>query len=610
MNQNQFDWKYYLHKNPDIEISGIKTQQEAYTHYQLYGQFENRMARNVNNELELNRETKAESKKEAKLQNINWKQYLERYPDLQSIGITTEDEAATHYKLYGQYEHRIVENRNKGKGPSDKLTKRLYCKSGSDEVYEKLYQNYGDDNLNPQEFIPLHTLKNNNTYIKKTGVVLTTHGNNGIYVRQAIQSFIAFMPLNFYMIVYINESNDEIILQLQELFPSIDVIYISDQHQNGGLTGTWNQGIEMCFKNNCDSVILSNDDIFILPNIHFLLTELDNCKPNEKKYFGPLSNEPGPCNQYQYDLSSRDEDPYTISNNNLNGFFMAFPKEVLLLNKYDDSNYFDPAYPFGGNEVVWDKRFKVNGGLSVIVPRTFVYHYKLKTWRKPVDESICVYTAVVNNYENHIYIHDNLQYDVLYFTDCLRKVEHCIKRHIKPILVLNDFEKENSIIFQRTIKLNPHICLPNHYNKSIWIDGNVLPLFRNFNNFDLSKDIICFRHPDRTNLYDEMVAILDKKLINKSTFDKINDIHLAYMCDTKEVSLHETCILFRNHNETLKYFCNMWTKLIKICHRDQATFDFLLWLYKVDYISISIDQRPIFKVKHSKTGMKIRNSMI
>lgn len=113
---NQFDWKYYLHKNPDIEMSGIKTQQEAYTHYQLYGQFENRMARNINNELELSRETKAESKNKAKLQNINWKQYLERYPDLQSIGITTEDEAATHYKLYGHYEHRVIHDITDKKG--------------------------------------------------------------------------------------------------------------------------------------------------------------------------------------------------------------------------------------------------------------------------------------------------------------------------------------------------------------------------------------------------------------------------------------------------------------------------------------------------------------
>jgi GT2 family glycosyltransferase len=592
--EHAFDWKYYLDKNPDLGLSGIKTQQEAFTHYQLYGKFEDRNARQINN---------------LGMKNINWKQYLERYPDLKSIGITKEDEAATHYELYGQYENRIVEYIDGVKGPSYELTKRLCCKSGSDEMYENLYQNYGDDNLNPQVFVPLHSLKNNNTYIKKTGVVITTHGSNGIYVKQAIQSFIAFMPSNIYMVVYINESNDEITLQLQELFPSIDVIHILDQGQNGGLTGTWNQGIEMCFKNNCDSVILSNDDIFILPNIHFLLTELENCKPNEKKYFGPLSNEPGPCNADQYDLSSRDEAPYMISNNNLNGFFMAFPKEVLLLNKYDNNNYFDPAYPFGGNEVVWNRQFLENGGSSIVVPKTFVYHYKLKTWRQPINESTCLYTVMINNYENSIYIHENLEYDVLYFTDCLNKIEQCIKHNIKPMLIFNNFKKENSIIVQRTLKACPHKCLPTHYKKSIWIDGNVLPLFRNINHYDLEKDIICFQHPVRKFVYDEMEIILNKRLITQSVFDKINDIHHEYKWNAKVSILHETSILFRNHNEAIKTFCDRWLELIQICHRDQASFDFLTWLYKIDYNSIPYNERPIFKVKHSVHGNDIRFSM-
>ena len=112
------------------------------------------------------------------------------------------------------------------------------------------------------QFVPLCSLKNNHLYTKKTGVIITTHGNNGIFIKQAVQSFLAFMPSNMYLVVYVNESDDKITLHLKELFPSIDVVYVVDQHNNGGLTGTWNQGIEKCFMNKCDNVILSNDDLF------------------------------------------------------------------------------------------------------------------------------------------------------------------------------------------------------------------------------------------------------------------------------------------------------------------------------------------------------------
>ena len=53
--------------------------------------------------------------------------------------------------------------------------------------------------------------------------------------------------------------------------------------------------------------------------------------------------------------------------------------DILENNKYDELNYFDPSYPFGGNEVEWFDRFKKKGGIPIVVPRTFIYHYKLKS---------------------------------------------------------------------------------------------------------------------------------------------------------------------------------------------------------------------------------------
>ena len=37
---------------------------------------------------------------------FNWKNYIQRYPDLTSIGIDTKEKAITHYVKYGQVEKR------------------------------------------------------------------------------------------------------------------------------------------------------------------------------------------------------------------------------------------------------------------------------------------------------------------------------------------------------------------------------------------------------------------------------------------------------------------------------------------------------------------------
>ena len=44
---------------------------------------------------------------------------------------------------------------------------------------------------------------------KKLGIVITTHGYNGIYVRQCINCFLKFFP-NAYIILFVNESKDKI----------------------------------------------------------------------------------------------------------------------------------------------------------------------------------------------------------------------------------------------------------------------------------------------------------------------------------------------------------------------------------------------------------------
>jgi hypothetical protein len=132
------------------------------------------------------------------------------------------------------------------------------------ELQEKLWYpvNYFD-NINNWDAI---------SFEKKVGIVLVTHGNNGIFVKQALNSFCQFIN-NFYMCVYVNESDDPFTIELPQIFKdyNIEWIFIKDQKQNGGLTGAWNKGIDKCIDHCCETIIISNDDIFITNSIKYII---------------------------------------------------------------------------------------------------------------------------------------------------------------------------------------------------------------------------------------------------------------------------------------------------------------------------------------------------
>lgn len=222
---------------------------------------------------------------------------------------------------------------------------------------------------------------------EKLGIVITTHGNNGIYIEKCIKCFLKFFPKS-YIILFVNESKDPITLAIKNKYPKVHYIYIENQIKNGGLTGTWNQGISLCLRHGCNTIIISNDDIYFGKSIYHIVNSAIRNK-NGKKYFGPVTNNPGPHrankrNQYS-NKPKRQVNRVCHFNKrkwNLNGFFMVFNKRALIRNKFNKYFYFNPKYPFGGNEKEWFHRFRRKGGRGIVVPKTFIFHHKFKSWRK------------------------------------------------------------------------------------------------------------------------------------------------------------------------------------------------------------------------------------
>jgi hypothetical protein len=441
----------------------------------------------------------------------------------------------------------------------------------------------------------------------KVGIVITTYGKNNVFAIQNIRWVRTYLP-NAVIFLYMNEViHKNSILEACTTF-QVEPIIVDDQDAYGGLTGTWNRGIAKCIKNECSIIILSNDDLFINETIHHIIDEaVLSCRNKTMEYFGPLTNNPGPDNEKQLFRANANASRI-ISNRGLNGFFMVFPVHVLHEIKWDKTHFFDPTFPFGGNEDEWYARFHKKGGKSIIVPSTFVYHYKLRLWRKnePVKSNICIYTVNTGNYDDHT-IRCNTTYDFLYFTDDPTFIYQCIEQNIIPFLV----EKStNPKLQQRTIKICPHHYLPDIYDIAIYVDAIVIP---NMTAVDAMINVILHNpinmihvnHPCRKKITEEATVVVKSKLEHNHNVQMILDMHKKDNFKD-DVGLTETALLIRKYKNIIN-FSEEWLKCVTICIRDQISFNYILWKHSVSSLCLDNSQKQIYnKDLHSEYTCKYK----
>ena len=416
----------------------------------------------------------------------------------------------------------------------------------------------------PPKSIPPKSIPPNTN---KVGIVVTTHGNNGILVRQCLNSLIDFISkYPIYIVLYINESEDPITLGLHELFPNIDVIYVNNQKRNGGLTGTWNQGIEKCIQQNCKVVILSNDDILVDNSIHHIIDDAMNCKSD--LYFGPCSNCPCTKNLMRIYadgicLTSSNKRSRILTFNKrpfeLNGFFLCFPTHVLVKNKFNARSYFNPQYPFAGNETEWFKRFFRKRGLGLLVYRTFVYHFKRASWHKKDLESdqICLYTVITSPFADYSLFHANTvsNCDCLCFSNQIHVLQHAIQLGWKPMYLGKNCKDR--------IKMIPNEYLPNCYKTSIYIETPDKIPFQNAQHFLNDCKIDKIYTPSH-----KIVPKIDKELLDIITNGNFS------IPD----QLSDTSLIVRKHKELVEFGKDWFTMYSK--YKNQIVFDYLVWKYK------------------------------
>lgn len=503
---------------------------------------------------------------------FDWKFYLRIHPDLQHAGMCTKEECIAHWLRHGQRE-----NRN-------------------------------------HRTLPAHEPHSARCSV---GVVVATCGNNGVFVRQCIDSLYCHIHEELYdlhVVLYISECGDDLTLRMDTLFPRLRVVYVPDQNAQGDRTRAWNSGIHWLLRERrVDMVILSNDDVFVDSSLSHLLSECEACQTRKSaiEYFGPVTNDPGPalCNQWQQSTQPLDGPPKRARNMNLSGFFMALPRWVIEQSMFDARHAFDPSLSSEENEVAWFERAIAphSHARSVVVPRAFVYHRKLRSWgsRPPLSRA-CVYTVNTGGYEASVLLdesHDNQDIPVYYFTDSERMVYEAAKKGLIPMRIYNpDGIPPKSI--QRRIKAVPHAYLPHDEHVSVYVDGNCYfkpgSLVAALDAFERSHaDIMCWAHPDRSSIRTEAPVVVQLGLETESNVTRVL-AHARMRGFSREVDhvLTETNVLIRRHKAMIMA-SEEWARCIELCKRDQLSFDYVIHAHGVRVARRPFATKPVLKKPHS-----------
>jgi hypothetical protein len=218
------------------------------------------------------------------------------------------------------------------------------------------------------------------------GFIVTTHFNNYNIIKKCLDLLFSIIPNESFVVLYVNETKCDKVLNIKSDYLSFkekfDIIYIDNQEKNGGLTGTWNQGINYLLNKkdfNCKVITILGHDTYVNKEIKYLLDAALNAEINKNlKYFGPLyKNFKGKTDElWQDELYYKNYTKKFII-----GSLFTFPVHSLIENKLNKDSFFDAdRFPFGYNDIDWYNRFIKIGGNAIIIPQCVIDHKYERTW--------------------------------------------------------------------------------------------------------------------------------------------------------------------------------------------------------------------------------------
>jgi hypothetical protein len=209
-------------------------------------------------------------------------------------------------------------------------------------------------------------------------------------------------------------------------------------------------------------------------------------------------------------------------------------------------------------------------------------------------KSLCLFYIILGNYESKLLMLDRRRAEtnatIVLFTDDKKVVRECEKFYVMTVYVETTGRCSKKV--QRSIKTNPHERLPKGYQWSLYMDGNIiLDSFEKMIKLGYKHrkhNLVCFKHPDRTEPFSEAIAVLELGWETQQNIDTILD-----EIRDKNITvdhLTNTSVLYRRLGVELE-FGKDWERCVNICIRDQISFDYLLEAYNVDFVQLPVSDR-------------------
>ena len=317
------------------------------------------------------------------------------------------------------------------------------------------------------------------------GFIVTTHFNNYETIKKCLDLIFSIIPKESFVILYVNETKCDKVLNIKNDYLSFkdkfDVIYIDNQEKNGGLTGTWNKGINYLLNKkhlNCKVITILGHDTYINKDIKYLLDAALDAENNKKlKYFGPLyKNYKGKTDElWQDELYYKN-----YKNKFIIGSLFTFPVYSLIKNKLNNYCFFnEDRFPFGYNDIDWYNRFIKIGGTAVIITNCIIDHKYERTWMaydknlinyrnrnannsNNYNKSIITSNGKTNNYDNNDDNNDdNNQIENLFLTNKMNELNFDWKNYLKK-----NIDLQNKGIKTPRDALNHYLTIGRNQNRS------------------------------------------------------------------------------------------------------------------------------------------------
>lgn len=187
-------------------------------------------------------------------------------------------------------------------------------------------------------------------------------------------------PFNLYL--FDNQSDEKYNVPK---YMNLTYTYIKDQSIRG--LYILNDGIENAVKDDCDIIILVNDDVVFNETINDFIHIIYNHEYKDIGLYGPLTDgildTPGSYQKTKKagkgirDITKLDK-PFGI----LNGFCLGFTKEFYYKFRSPNGNIAESNNKWSGGEKRLIRIMKQRGGKVFIIKDCWLYHHKIRGWKQ------------------------------------------------------------------------------------------------------------------------------------------------------------------------------------------------------------------------------------